>query len=578
MINIKTVLMQKFPAIFEKYPQIVSQIVIFFLRTLLREDKINQFLEKNKKLEDFDFIESALEELNFTYKTSNKAKNSIPSTGRTIIIANHPLGALDALCLLKLVGEIRKDVKIVANDILLSIPNIKNLLLGLDITTKKNTIDDIKAIGAWLEKEGAVIIFPAGEVSRVRPNGVRDTKWQIGALKLAQKYNASITPVYIQAKNSMLFYIVSMFYKPLAMFLLPHEMFTKKGKSLEIVVGEPIGAKTLQESKLSKDIKLKLLKKHLYLIGSGKKGVFETQKNIASAEDKKNIRDEIYSSEYLGQTNDGKKIYLSDFEKNTPLLKEIGRLREISFRKVGEGTGMVRDIDEFDLYYRHIILWDEENLEIVGSYRLGQGREIMDTFGSDGFYTRTIFDYTEEFEKILPTSIELGRSFVQPKYWGTKALDYLWHGIGAYLTKYPWVKYMFGPVSISGSYPIDAQKAIVFVYTKHFGAKNLKVHSKNAFTLNGQDSEELSTVFTAETYEEDFKILKRYLKNFGLTVPTLYKHYSELCEKDGVQFLSFGVDKDFGGCTDGFIVVNTAKILLAKKQRYMGLLTVLEQN
>jgi hypothetical protein len=343
-------------------------------------------------------------------------------------------------------------------------------------------------------------------------------------------------------------------------------------------VGEPILAKTIQETKVSNDMKLKLLKKHLYLIGNGKKGVFETYKNIAMAEDKKNIRDEVYSSEYLGETSDGKKIYLADFEKNTPLLKEIGRLREISFRKVGEGSGMIRDLDEFDLYYRHIILWDEDNMEIVGSYRLGQGREIYEMLGGEGFYTNTLFNYTSEFENILPYSIELGRSFVQPKYWGTKALDYLWHGIGAYLSKYPWVRYMFGPVSISGTYPPAAQNAIVYVYSKHFDAKTCGARSKNEYLLSEQDKAEMVEIFVGETYEEDFRILKRYLKNFGLTVPTLYKHYSELCESGGVSFHSFGIDEDFGGCIDGFIVVNTQKILLAKRQRYMGVVTAIEQN
>jgi putative hemolysin len=570
MIDIKTALGQKLPSFFETFPQWFTSVCVFLLRKLLCESDINSFLTKHSRLEDFDFIDAALDELSFTYKTNNKALERIPSSGRAIIIANHPLGALDALSLIKLVGEVRKDVKVVANDILLSIPNLKNLILGLDITTKSSLKSDMKSIVEHLSNDGALIIFPAGEVSRVRPSGIKDTAWESGALYLSEKTASPITPVYINAKNSWIFYTISSIYKPLAMFLLPREMFAQRGKSLEFVVGESIPAEYVSSLKINKSAKLKLLKKHLYLVGKNKKGIFETQKTIARAVDKKEIRDEIYSGELLGQTSDGKLIYLCYFEKNTSLLKELGRLRELSFRKVGEGTGASRDIDNYDLYYSHIILWDENNLEIVGSYRIGEGHIIHEIFGTEGFYTSSLFDFSPNMESILPHSIELGRSFVQPKYWGTRALDYLWHGIGAYLVRHPEVRYMFGPVSISGSYNDAAAKAIVFVYSKHFPSASLTAVSKNPLTFGMSELEELECVFAGQDYAEDFKTLKRYLKNFGLTVPTLYKQYSELCDAGGVGFADFGVDEDFGSCIDGLIVVETAKISLAKKQRYMG--------
>jgi putative hemolysin len=569
MLDVKAVLEQKLPSFFESFPRRFTGACVFFLRKLLCESRINTFLTKHSRLEDFDFIDAALDELSFTYKTNNKALERIPSSGRAIIMANHPLGALDAFSLIKLVGEVRKDVKIVANDILLSIPNLKNLILGLDISAKSSLKSDMKAILSHLENEGALIIFPAGEVSRVRPSGIKDTAWENGVLYLSEKSASPITPVYIRAKNSWFFYAISSVYKPLAMFLLPREMFAQRGKSLELVVGESIPSKYISSLKINKISKLKLLKKHLYLIGKNKKGVFETQKTIARAADKKEIRDEIYSGELLGQT-DGKLIYLCYFEKNTQLLKELGRLRELSFRKVGEGAGASYDIDNYDLYYSHIILWDENDLEIVGSYRIGEGHIIHEIFGTEGFYTSTLFDFSTNMENILPHSIELGRSFVQPKYWGTRALDYLWHGIGAYLVRHPEALYMFGPVSISGSYNAIAAKAIVFVYSKHFPSASFGASSKNPLVFGAMELEELRSVFAGQNYAEDFKTLKRYLKNFGLTVPTLYKQYSELCDAGGVGFIDFGVDEAFASCIDGLIIVETAKISSAKKQRYMG--------
>lgn len=569
MVDVRTMMEQKIPLFFEKTPKIVSNTAIYLLKKLLCEEHINSFLRKNEALEDFDFISSALDELNFTYKTNNKAKEIIPSTGRVIIIANHPLGALDALCLLHFVSEIRKDVKIMANDLLSGVSNLQNLMLSVDVTNKKSLATDLKKATSWLENDGALIVFPAGEVSRVRPNGIKDTKWESGILHLASKCDAPIAPVYVKAKNSWLFYTVSSIYKPFAMFLLPREMYGKYGKTLELVIGESIPAQYIGNLKINKQSKLKLLKKHLYLIGNNKKGIFDTQKTIARGVDKKELRDEVYSGIFLGETSDGKKIYLCDFLKTTPLLKELGRLREIAFRKVGEGSGHSRDNDSFDLYYSHIVLWDEFDMEIVGSYRVGHGYVIYGSLGKDGFYSSTLFNFSSNLEELLPSSIELGRSFVQPKYWGSRALDYLWQGIGAYIVKNPDIRYMFGPVSISGSYPKAASKALAFVYSKHFPAEDLYSPSFNPLALSDSEYQEYSEIFSADNYNDDFKTLKRYLKNFGLTVPTLYKQYAELCDAGGVKFLDFGVDESFGYCVDGLIVVEIDKIIESKRQRYM---------
>lgn len=190
-------------------------------------------MSTNKELEGFDFVDAVLEKLNFTYKFSSRSKSNIPSSGKLIIIANHPLGALDALSLISFVREVRGDVKIVANDILMSIPNLQSLLLGLDITKKSSVRADMKNILNALNNEEAIIIFPAGEVSRARPVGVRDTAWESGFLFLAEKAKAPVLPVFIKAKNSFTFYAASTMYKPLGMLLLPTEMMRQRGKSLE---------------------------------------------------------------------------------------------------------------------------------------------------------------------------------------------------------------------------------------------------------------------------------------------------------------------------------------------------------
>lgn len=570
MVNVREIISSKNPSFFRSYPKLFADVSVSALSKIVKEREINEFLSQNKELEGFDFIDAVLEKLNFTYKFSSRSKENIPSSGKLIIIANHPLGALDALSLIRFVREVRSDVKVVANDLLLSIPNLKSLLLGLDITKKASVMSDMKAILSALKNEEAVIIFPAGEVSRARPVGIRDTRWESGFLFLAEKAKAPILPVFIKAKNSFVFYAASTVYKPLGMLLLPTEMMRQKNKSLEFVVGESIPATNVTGLKISKEEKVKLVRKHLYRVAKNKKGVFATERNVAHPEERKSLRDELAGSELLGKTADDKMIYLYDYAKKSTILKEVGRLREATFRKVGEGTGRQRDTDEYDKYYRHIVLWDDKELEIVGAYRIGQGREIYDIFGKDGFYTNSLFSFCREFEELLPHSIELGRSFVQSKYWGSRALDYLWYGIGAYLKKHGFVKYMFGPVSLSNSYPDEAKKLIIYFYSKYFPAPKKFATSKNPFVISKNEEEEFSSYFSFDNYDEDFRKLKNLLKNYGSAVPVLFKQYSELCEKGGVYFSDFGVDPDFGDCVDGFIIVEIDKILSAKRERYMG--------
>ena len=288
------------------------------------------------------------------------------------------------------------------------------------------------------------------------------------------------------------------------------------------------------------------------------------------SEDRQKLKKELSECELLGKTGDGKKIYLADYDKDSSIIRELGRLREYSFRKVGEGTGKKRDVDKYDVYYKHLVLWDEEELEIVGAYRLGESDTIMQMDeGKDSFYTSSLFELREGFDPYLRNSIELGRSFVQPKYWGSRALDYLWFGIGAYVRTRPNLKYMFGPVSMSASYPKLARNLLIFFYKNYFGNDDDMVVSKNRYIMTKKEIDECRSMFSCNDYAGDFKILKQTLSNMNISVPTLYRQYSELCDEGGVKFLDFGEDKDFENCIDGFLLLEVDKIKDSKRKRYI---------
>ena len=567
MIDIQKEIEKKFPNI-NKKDNFLKKSLFKVAKKIVHEDSINQFLTQNAHLKGFEFVDAVLDYFDFDYTVSSSDLQNIPTSGKVVIIANHPLGGLDALCLLRLISQVRKDVKIVANDFLAGFEALNSLLIPIDNYKLRQSKNDIKKIYEALNNEEAIILFPAGEVSRATPKGIKDPAWNKGFLNFAQNSNAPILPIFLDAKNSKTFYTISVINKTFSTLLLSHEMFNKKSKRIAIKVGQIIPNENITPKGIDKKFLLNLYKKHLYSLKKGKKSFFETQSAIAHPVSRIDLLNELKKSKLIGQTSDGKKIYLYDYFEDSIVLKELGRLRELSFRKVGEGVNKKRDTDKYDIYYQHIILWDENDLEIVGSYRIGNSDFIFKNIGVKGFYSNNLFKYNEEFTPYLKSSIELGRSFVQPKYWGTRALDYLWFGIGAYLKSNPNIKYMFGPVSMSASFPTVAKDMMIFYYSHYFKEEVNLVEGKTPYQYSNNISE-IKELFDLEDKKKDFKFLKSALSNIGVTVPTLYKQYSEITEDGGIKFLSFNIDKNFGDCIDGFILVEVDKIKDSAKKRYI---------
>ncbi len=568
-IDLKKIILERNPGFLSYIPEFLQKVFYLLLAKILRINEINNILEKCSDHSGIAFIDEVFEQLDFSYMVPKKERDRIPSEGKVIIVANHPLGGLDGLVLLKLISEVRPDVKIVVNDVLMEIDALSELFLPVNIFATKIQKSNLDKISYSLAREEAVIIFPAGEVSRLSTKGVQDKSWNKGVLLFAKKYDVIILPVFIHARNSIGFYLVSAIWKKFSLFLLPGEMFRKKHKNITITIGEPIPPSSIFGSIKKNSLQIKLLKKHVDRIGKNRKGIFTTTKSIVQPMPVKIIRKKIIQSEFVGEAHDGKQIYLIEPEDNSIVIQEIARLREITFRKVGEGTGTRKDMDKFDKMYDHLIVWDNKESEIVGSYRMGLCKHLMRLEGKHGLYTSTLFNYNDEFIKMLPDSIELGRSFVQTKYWNTNALDLLWQGLGSYISTKPHLKYLFGGVSISGAYPIEAQAMIVFYFNKWYGASEQLATSKNRFIITDKTSHQCEELFCSPDKKEDLKILKHTLRQFNVSIPPLLKHYTNLCHDGGVKFLDFGVDPDFANCIDGLILVDLSKMKAEKKERYI---------
>jgi len=567
-ISIERIVSENFPAI-SRRPPLIKNGLFRFLRWLSREHEINRFMRQHQDASAPEFVDHVLDYFDFSLSINENERENIPTEGRVVIVANHPIGTLDGLALLKLVRSVRPDVRIVANDILMQFRPLQPLLLPVDNMSQTGYKESTTRIVDALKNDEAVIIFPAGEVSRAGPAGIKDARWQSGFLHFARKTNSPILPIHLGGRNSSLFYSLSTLAKPIGTLMLMREMFKQHQVTLPVRIGQLIPLAQFDINALSNRDKIKLLKKHVYRLAKNRKPLFQTEKCIAHPEDRRILRRELKQSQMLGETKDGKQIYLFDSFRDSAVMKELGRLREISFRKVGEGSGEKRDLDKYDHYYRHIILWDEEELEIVGAYRIAEANRIIENEGLKALYCSSLFSLSEGLTPKLEQGIELGRSFVQPKYWGKRSLDYLWFGIGAYLRHHPKVRYMFGPVSLSNSYPQAAKDLIVHFYSHYYSSAHPLARANAPYILNPSEKQQMYELFAGDNLQEDFLILREQLDHLGVTVPTLYKQYTELCEPGGIEFLDFSVDADFGYCIDGLILVDIDKVKARKRERYI---------
>ena len=281
------------------------------------------------------------------------------------------------------------------------------------------------------------------------------------------------------------------------------------------------------------------------------------------------VRRELQGSEVLGKTHDGKVIYLTTMSESPCVMREIGRLRELTFRLIGEGTGLPRDMDRYDSTYSQLVLWDDNEWEIAGAYRLGLVPKLLNSGGLSALYTHSLFQYGQVMQPYLQEGLEMGRSFVQRKYQGKYALDYLWCGVGAYLKRHPQIRYLFGPASVSRLYGNAAIAEIAYVYSMHCGILDLDVAARNPFVITAEQKEAFDKKYSACDFDKDVQLLKDSLAERGLTIPTLFKHYANVAERGGVAFSAFNIDPEFADCVDAFVMVDLAQLKPHKRKRYL---------
>jgi putative hemolysin len=567
MLDVKHGLHQRLPWLVN-HP-VISNVLSSMLRGVTNERRFNHLLVEAAGSRGLEFVDRMLELIGVRYEVEEDSAAPVPTQGPLIVVANHPLGVQDALVLLQWLGSIRPDVRMLGNDWLASVPPISNLLLPVDVFGH-GTGAGARHIYRALENGEALILFPAGEVSRFHTGGVRDAAWSDGFARLALRSRSPVLPVHVRARNSAMFYAMSVLSKPLSTALLPREATAKTRRRIGLSVGAVISADALeQRSGGSSPRATEIVREEVCRIGRRRQSAHEVEAPLACSGSVDNIAAELQRAERLADLGAGKQLFLFTGCPESSVMREIGRLRELTFRKVGEGTGKPRDLDAYDAQYEHLILWDDGAQCIAGSYRLGHAGRLISAGEKSGLYTATLFDFSATLQPRLRHALELGRSFVAPAYWRSRALEQLWKGIGLYLQRHPELRYLFGAVSMPLALPREAREWIAASHLQFFGMPNLAA-ARRPFIVSPEITRRVQQACEGMDTPAAMGRLKQQLDTLGVTLPMLYRQYVDLVEPGGVQFLAFGDDPGFSGCVDGLAWLDLSMLKASKRARYLG--------
>jgi len=534
------------------------------------------------------FFKACLRALGVSYKLDLDDLRRFPQDGPLIIVSNHPFGVLDGMILSAILEEIRPDFRLLGNSLLESIEPARPWIISVNpFESSRGSSENSRGLRTavqWVKEGGALAIWPAGEVSsfQLRRRAIRDPAWTHHPAVLAERCGASVVPVYFEGRNSLLFQSLGLIHPLFRTFLLPREMTNKSGLEIPVSIGKPISPSEMRRlpDHAARTRLLRLRTEILANRGPSPSGKFF----LIPARRRPNLEPVIprvdpveLAEEVARLPEDRRQLRYKQFEaflcspgEIPSILREIGRLRELSFRLEGEGSGKACDLDEFDEFYEHVFLWDHQRQAVAGAYRVARTDRVVSQFGRQGLYTYTLFRFTDEFIDALTPAVELGRSFVAPDYQRAhQTLLLLWRGVAAITGRDPKYYRFFGPVSISNTYT-QASKALITQYLHHGRDEDLlrlaaQVRPRHPFRkrrILGVDDEKISDLFNGV---EEISSLISEIEADRKGIPVLLKHYLRM----HTSLLSFNVDRQFSNCLDGLIITDLRKTDLSLLRRIM---------
>ena len=564
---------------FDKYG-VFGNAIGWILLKVLRISTIEKVYQKHKHLKDLNFLNQTLDEFQIKFEIPEEDLKRIPKEGPFISISNHPLGGIDGVLLLKLMLENRPDFKIIGNFLIHKIVPLKPFVLPVNPFDEEyenhSSYSGLKGAIEHVQSGKALGIFPAGEVSTYKDGQlVIDKPWNEGTVKLIRKLNVPVVPIYFHAQNSWLFYLLSKINDKLRTAKLPSELLSQKNRIIKVRIGKPITPKEQTELVGFKEYH-DFLRKKTYMLAQPyhKKLKFFRTPTIKIPGLKKlpkdivkqgSVHELIHEIELLKKADarllesNNYEIYFAKSDQIPSIMYEIGRLREITFREVGEGTNESLDIDQYDTFYHHLILWDREAQKIAGAYRMGLGEEIYKKFGIEGFYVHSLFRLEPELYDMMAQTIEMGRAFIIKEYQQKPMpLFLLWKGIVHVTLRHPNHKFLMGGVSISNKFS-DFSKSLMieFMRSNYYDPFIAQfVRPKKEFKVKLKDVDKDFVFDSTKADLNKFDKIIEEVEPGALRLPVLIKKYV----KQNAKLVAFNVDPDFNNAIDGLMYIRVADL------------------
>ena len=559
------------------------------VRRFLPMERVRELYRRAQQPVTRSILENVLAEMRVEFVVSESDLARIPENGAAVVTSNHPFGLLDGAVLGALLSRMRPDVKVLTNFMLSGIPELHEYCIFVDPFGSAESVSrnrrSVRQALEWLSGGGMLAMFPSGEVShfRFRDMSIADPEWNSMAARLVRLTGAVAVPVFLPGSNSATFQALGVLHPHLRTQRLLSEFLQQTDRQVEVRIGSKVTAETLRHAGSDREA-ASYLRWRTYILSQrdaqptkripavlGAMLRCKPPQPVATAVPSqallRNLED-LSPGDCLFQNREFS-VYLAKAEQIPDMMEEIGRLREVTFRAVGEGTGRSIDLDRFDDYYHHMLLWSRPKSELVGAYRIGLTPEILPSMGVPGLYTSTLFRYdTKLFDQLGP-ALELGRSFVRPEYQRQYGpLLTLWKGIGRYLALHPEFAVLFGAVSISNRYcPWSRELLFRFFQDRddNHGLARLvtpRAPFRPRWLRQGPHYAPHSKIRELDQLTDPIADVEPD----GKGVPILLKHYAKL----GGRMLGFNVDKEFSDVLDGLVLVDLRQTDRTVLQRYLG--------
>ncbi len=549
----------------------------WLLMKALKISTLNKIYDRNKHLSELEFLNAILDEFQIKFEIPEEDLKRLPKDGAYITISNHPLGGIDGILLLKLMLEREPNFKIIANFLLHRIEPMKPYIMPVnpfeDHKDAKSSVIGLKETLRHLRDGKPLGMFPAGEVSTYKDGKIMvDKPWEEGAMKVIRKAQVPVVPIYFHAKNSRFFYFLSQINDTLRTAKLPSELLTQKDRVIKVRIGKPISVAEQNEHESLEEYS-EFLRKKTYMLSNPfeKESKLLTVPTLKIPKNPKEIviganQDKMIAEVELLRKGDYRllqsknyEVFLVEADKIPNVLHEIGRLREITFREIGEGTNESTDIDAFDKYYHHMFLWDSDENRIAGAYRMGLGSQIFAKYGINGFYLQDLFRFEPELYDMMSKSIEMGRAFICKEYQQKPMpLFLLWKGIVHTTLRYPEHNFLIGGVSISNQFS-DFSKSLMieFMKSNYYDPYVAQyVHPKKEYKVKLKDADKDFIFDEAEADLVKFDKIIDELEPGNLRLPVLIKKYI----KQNARVIAFNVDPLFNNAVDGLMYIRIADL------------------